>query len=98
LCRLITESFKDQPKGHPQLSWDQFFKFMGEPIAKGLVCLPTVTETMPWDLLKQSFGQNLFLPLFRFYDGQDSRRTTQAKDLSYRYDVPVVAPTTCTIT
>jgi len=25
LCRLITESFKDQPKGHPQLSMGSIF-------------------------------------------------------------------------
>ena len=106
LCRLLTASHADQPKGQARLTWSAFNTlFTQHPGREGLFCLPRLSTVEPQgtgslsaesslDLLAQLqmlFGQNLLLPLGRFLDGHDAQRTRQARLWSQALGLSVVA-------
>jgi len=96
LCRIITASHVNKPKGKACLTLPELISFMAERDSPGLIALPesSLDETSiktPYDLLKELFNQNLYLPLSRFLDGRDKERTEKILFLSKNFDIPIVA-------
>jgi error-prone DNA polymerase len=99
LCRLLTASHADKPKGEAGLPWERFVAMLEAPGAKGgLLCLPldplifgTSGGEEKYPVLAELFGPDLYLPLLRQLDGQDARRTARARELHQRYGWPVIA-------
>ncbi len=89
LCRILTASHADRPKGEPLLSLGQFYKLLTLPGNDGLVALPE--EQSHFEQLKELFQSRLFIPLSRFKDGFDKERTERAKNISKTYDCKIVA-------
>ncbi len=101
LCRMITASHQEKPKGKASLSWPEFLRLMSGAecswphAAQGLVALPR------WGLedfsreafgeLKELFGDRVLLPICRFLDGLDSKRIETALQLSRRYGIRLLA-------
>ena len=101
LCRLITESYRDQPKGEARLTWKALERLCLEEFydaSLGLICVPRLMEEDPqvkrgfhWDLLRELFQGRLYLPLGRFLDGKDAIRTDFILGLSRKWNLPVFA-------
>jgi error-prone DNA polymerase len=100
LCRLLTASHADKPKGEAGLPWERFVTMLeSSPLKEGLLCLPLDPLIFGGDpggegcypVLAELFGADLYLPLLRQVDGQDARRTARARELQRRYGWPVVA-------
>jgi error-prone DNA polymerase len=89
LCRIITESHKDKPKGEAFLELAQLEDFLSWSPAKGLICLPDPGSD--YEFLKDNFGNNLYLPLTRPLDGWDHKRTQETLEVSNGFDIPIVA-------
>jgi error-prone DNA polymerase len=97
LCRMITASHADKPKGEACLTLSELASFMNERDDQGLLALPDgVALEVPsaktdWHLFKELFNKNLYLPLSRFHDGKDKERTEKTVMLSKCFDIPIVA-------
>lgn len=98
LCRLITASRADQPKGKAQLDWDQFVHLLSASESltshrSGLIAIASTQKgfSNSYDSLKELFSDRLYFPISRFYDGRDQERLSLAQELSQRWNVPLVA-------
>jgi error-prone DNA polymerase len=89
LCRIITASHQDKPKGEASLDLDQFCNLMHRPGHEGLIVLPD--EDSNYALLKDIFGNRVFIPLSRFKDGHDDARTKKALEASKHFGISIVA-------
>ena len=89
LCRVITASHQDKPKGQPSLTVAEFCRLMNRPGSRGLLALPN--EHSHFSLLKELFGDRLYIPLSRFRDGHDTRRTGVARELARTWNAKIVA-------
>ncbi len=93
LCRLLTESHRDQPKGSALLSWKVLESMLKTyPGSNGLVALPFWEKARcDWERLQGSFQERLFIPLCRTLDGRDRERTELALAHSRRLGARLVA-------
>ncbi len=98
MCRTLTAAHAGKEKGEAHLNWDEFLSASQNPLARqGWLVLPKPTKdgadllATKWSELKDTFGDNLSLPLVRHQDGLDLRRTQQCVDLQRRFGVPIVA-------
>jgi error-prone DNA polymerase len=102
LCRLITASHADKPKGEAALGWGEFAAMVeGSPGRRGLIALPRgegLGETFagrpaagPYEVLTQLFPDDLFIPVARHLDGQGRRRMQEVKELCRRLGARPVA-------
>ena len=106
LCRLLTASHADQPKGQARLAWAAFVTMLdAHPGRTQLLCLPrlataasqpslSLDSAASLDLLAQlqtRFGADLLLPLGRYLDGHDALRTRLAREWSQALGLAVVA-------
>lgn len=89
LCRIITESHKDKPKGEAFLELNQIESFLTWPQGKGLICLPDPDSD--YQFLKKVFDKNIYLPLTRPLDGWDRQRTQKTMEVAHGFDIPIVA-------
>lgn len=88
LCKIITESHRDKPKGSAALPLDKLLSMANE--TQKLICLPDPINTN-YELLKEGFGANLFLPLARIRDGKDHERTKNILENSKKFELDIVA-------
>jgi len=106
LCRLLTASHADKPKGRARLDWEGFLKLLNEqPGRDQLLCLPRLAPVASQPStaldgeaslalltdLQALFGPGLLLPLGRFLDGHDVLRTATARQWSLALGLNVVA-------
>jgi error-prone DNA polymerase len=96
LCRLISKAGMGQEKAEASLTFSEFRNFLS-PDVTGLIALPRYegglgTQQFPrWAELKSLFGANLYLPLTRYLDGHDKKRTSQARQIEKEYGISLVA-------
>lgn len=92
LCRLITAVHKDKEKGqgHTTLAEmaELMFQFSG---SQDLICIPDVTDQTNLEFLKALFKDNLYLPLCRYLDGLDEKRTEKVLSLSQKHQLKIIA-------
>lgn len=95
LCRLLTASHHGKPKGEAHLSWKELSRMVMLLKGQGLIALCAFqdeeVDANRFEDLKSLFPGNVYLPLCRYLDGKDKQRTEKFKELSHRYDVPLVA-------
>jgi error-prone DNA polymerase len=99
MCRLITRAHQDQPKGQAKLHWINFTMMMSEPGHDGLIalidpCTPPAEQPYwryEYAVLKQLFPGRLYLTLARWFDGFDKERTAKVKEISRKFDIPIIA-------
>jgi error-prone DNA polymerase len=89
LCRIITTAHAGRPKGEPLLSLDTLSQLMALPGNDRLFALPA--EEANYSLLKSLFQSRLFIPLSRFQDGLDRKRTERAEAAAKRFGCKIVA-------
>jgi len=94
LCRLLTLSHADRPKGESALSLADLSRHSAGLVA--IVPAPRIPgESEPpaalFELLCDVFTDRAFIATHRHLDGFDRERTRDAKALSARYALPVVA-------
>ena len=89
LCRILTASHADRPKGEPLLSLESLSRLLALPESEGLIAL--ASEGSDFNRFVALFGTRLFLSLSLFRDGFDQEKTDRAVVLSRRYGVPIVA-------
>lgn len=89
LCRMITTSHQDKPKGKASLTIDELQHFMTRPGHDGLLALPH--EQAPFPLLKTLFDDRLYIPVSRFKDGHDQQRLNTARKLAQRWGSKIAA-------
>ncbi len=87
LCKIITESHRDKPKGSAAVPLETLLNMAAE--TPNLICLPD--EKSNYELLKQSFNDRLYLPLVRRRDGKDKERTESALALAKQFNIEIVA-------
>ncbi len=92
LCRLITavHKYKEKGQGHTTLAEmaEMMLQFSG---GQDLICIPDVTEHTNVEFLKALFKDNLYLPLCRYLDGLDEKRTEKVLALSQKYHLKIIA-------
>ncbi len=92
LCRLITASHADRPKGQACLDPATFSSMVSaSPGRGGLLCIPRDAQHCDLGLLKDLFGADLFLPLARMLDGRDKQRHDEVKRLCAYFGLPALA-------
>jgi error-prone DNA polymerase len=100
LCRLLTAAHADKPKGEAYVEWKEFSDFLSRPESKGWIALPSCSESKEvlsknhhfyWGALREALGDQVFVPLGRFRDGNDRKRTEVALALRRRYGAEIVA-------
>ncbi len=89
LCRIITESHHDRPKGEAALEISKLAEFLNRPAAQGLLALPDAGSD--YIFLKEHFPQRVFLPLLRALDGWDLQRTQNILNLRKEFGFPIIA-------
>ncbi|OQW49138.1 MAG: hypothetical protein A4S09_03485 [Proteobacteria bacterium SG_bin7] len=87
LCKIITESHRDKPKGNAAIELEKLLAMATE--THGLICLPE--EKSNYEILKENFNERLFLPLTRLKDGKDKKRTDDILEVARRLDLQIVA-------
>jgi len=92
MCRMLTASHADKPKGQASLTWQELTEYMGRNESQGLIALPNLGER-DGDLpaLKEMFEDRLYLPITRVLDGLDWRRTRRVRELAKELNAPIVA-------
>ncbi|MCM2322656.1 MAG: PHP domain-containing protein [Oligoflexia bacterium] len=96
LCRLITASRADKPKGEAGISWEALTQLLERPESRGLFAIPRVPlgEEVPtrfYRELKDRFAERLYLPVSRFLDGLDRERVARSVKLGAELGAPLVA-------
>ncbi|HTB22650.1 MAG TPA: error-prone DNA polymerase [bacterium] len=104
LCRLLTASHADKPKGEAGLSWEVFLGMVQDHAGRnGLLCLPRGeglgvpledfgTPRAPfYPSLQALFKTGLWLPLVRHLDGGRSARTEALRRVAGTYGLRAVA-------
>lgn len=92
MCRLLTQVHADKEKGEGKITLSEMAQLIEKhPGAKNLICLPNVTEKTNLVFLKELFPENLYLPLCRYLDGLDQKRTALTQKLSRHLSIPIVA-------
>lgn len=97
LCRLITASRADRPKGEAGLAWEIFLKLIAASEnsrcpSSGLIALAKVDPSFQnYGSLKDIFSERLYFPVSRFLDGSDQERLRIARDLGQNWEIPIVA-------
>jgi error-prone DNA polymerase len=100
LCRLLTAAHADKPKGEAYVEWKEFTDFLSRPESKGWIALPSCIESkeilskdhhLYWGALRDALGDQIFIPLGRFRDGNDRKRTEAALALKRHYGAEIVA-------
>ncbi len=94
LCRLLTLSHADRPKGESALSLADLSRHHAGLVA--VVPAPRTPHDRPppaalFELLADTFTDRAFVAAHRHLDGFDRERTRDAEALSARYALPVVA-------
>ncbi len=89
LCRMITASHHDKPKRQASLTLEELQQFMHHLGHDGLLALPHEQAQFP--LLKELFGNRLYIPVSRFKDGHDQQRINEALKLAHKWDSKIVA-------
>lgn len=94
LCRIITASRANKPKGSAWLTWEEFADFARRPQSEGLIVIAEVASRVPEDhyrSLKEWFPERVYLPVSRFLDGRDKPRVERAVRLSRESGIALVA-------
>jgi error-prone DNA polymerase len=106
LCRLLTAAHADKPKGEAYLRWEELSDFLSKSESRGWIALPCMdgsgfwgnsddTYFKRWDsywgALREALGNQVFVPLGRFRDGNDRKRTLSAIQFNKRYGAEIVA-------
>jgi error-prone DNA polymerase len=95
LCRIISAAHAGKPKGEASLGWDELLPFLEKPEAQGLFVLPRFAldscEKLRLSDLKERLPGKIYLPLSRWLDGLDYKRTARIQQLSEQYEIPIVA-------
>jgi error-prone DNA polymerase len=99
LCRILTAAHADKPKGEASLSFAELVTLLERPESQGLIALPRdpllpQKNHLPvhYQTLSEIFGpERLALPIARHLDGQDAKRTAQARALSAQWGIPLLA-------
>lgn len=92
LCRIITQVHADKNKGEGFITLSELISLMSSHTgSKDLICLPRTESPCNWDVLKELFSENLYLPLCRYLDGLDADRTRSALEISRKFHLPLVA-------
>jgi error-prone DNA polymerase len=97
MCRMITKAHAGKEKGSAKLSLSELSDSLNHKAAKGLFCLPDTNSFHRSDArinflwLKELFGERLYLPISRFKDGFDKKRTDYAMAIAESFDLPLVA-------
>lgn len=92
MCRILTQVHADKEKGDGQITLHELTKLIeSHPGGKNLICLPQLTEKTNLELLRELFPKNLYLPLCRYLDGLDKKRTSFTVEKSRHFNIPIVA-------
>lgn len=95
MCRLLTASHADKPKGEAALEWVRFKALMEEfpDGVRGLIALPEEgrLEAEFLDMLRIYFEHRIYLPISRTLDGRDRKRGARILDCARELGLPLVA-------
>lgn len=95
LCRMLTAAHADKPKGEAYIEWHELSQFLSRSESKGWIALPSDFDSIErdkyWETLYESLGNQVFIPLGRFRDGNDRKRTDAARALKRRFGAQIVA-------
>ncbi len=92
MCRLLTQVHADKEKGEGQISLAEIAQLVeNHPGGKNLICLPDLTDQTNLAFLRELFSENIYLPLCRYLDGLDQKRTSLAKKFSRQFNISIVA-------
>ncbi|MGE4234077.1 MAG: error-prone DNA polymerase [Bacteriovoracia bacterium] len=88
ICQILTHAFKE--KGVVSLSFFDFVS-LSKDIQNDVVVLIRDYDKTNFDVLKELYFNNIYLPLTRYLDGKDKERTSKAILLSKQFEIPIVA-------
>lgn len=92
LCRIITALHAGKAKGEGRLTFDELMELLeADPRARGLVGIPVLKKTTSLGVLKDFFGERLYLPHCQYLDGLDDRRTEFIMESAKSYGIQIVA-------
>ena len=92
MCRILTQVHAGKEKGHGKITLPELAQLVeSHPGGKNLICLPNITKKTNLTFLRELFPKNLYLPLCRYLDGLDRKRTLAVKKLSQHFDIPIIA-------
>lgn len=92
MCRILTQVHAGKEKGNGFLTFSELADLVeNHEGGKNLICLPTLNEKTNIAFLHELFPQRLFLPLCRYLDGLDQKRTALVKDIAARFDLKIFA-------
>jgi error-prone DNA polymerase len=89
MCRIITRAHAGKEKGMATLHLAELIQEMNDDSAKNLICIPDPGSN--YEVLKELFENRLYLPISRFKDGFDKKRTEKALEISKLFEIPMVA-------
>jgi len=93
LCRLLTQLKSGHPKALGAMNFADFLQFLSSA-PKEFLCLPRTefNSVVQLESLIDLFGrENVTLPLTLYLDGHDQKRVAHLRELSQRFDLPLVA-------
>jgi error-prone DNA polymerase len=85
MCTLLTAAHADKEKGAAALSFDALTQK-----ENGLVAIGSLDKGTNWARLKETFRE-AYVPLGRFLDGHDEKRTKDALTLEKKFNLPILA-------
>jgi error-prone DNA polymerase len=105
LCRMITAAHATHDKGEAALTWTELEGWANHAASSGLVVLASLQESVLrkrtseaslgtqffYEKVATLFSRRAYLMLSRYLDGQDAERTREAKIISQRFAMPLVA-------
>lgn len=91
LCSLLTQACQGKPKGRAELCFQKFIENSQKKEAKGWIIIPSDHPNTQYFQIKDYFGKQSVLPLFRFLDGWDRDRTNRIFHLRKKYGFSVIA-------
>ena len=92
LCRIITMVHADKEKATGFILFSELIDLLQSFEGRDdLICIVDFTPKTNLALLKEIFGENLYLALCRYLDGLDTQRTRQTFAASQKHTIPIVA-------
>ncbi len=92
LCVILTALHSGKEKGKGSLKLAELFSFLEkDKRSSGLIAFSEVKPTTAFSELKEMFSERLYLPLCRYLDGLDEKRTCEALEQSRKYGIKVFA-------
>ena len=92
LCRILTQVHAGKEKGHGLLQVSELI-YLLENFSGGseLICIPQSLASNHLEVLIEIFSKNIYLPLTRYLDGLDHKRTAETLAAAKKFEIPILA-------